>query len=311
MFSLKISVVVYCYNSGENLERFHVNLSNTLKLLKDDYEIIYINDGSEDDTLLALQVVANHSNHLKYISFTRHFGREGALCAGLEHSKGEVVVLMDGSFIHPPNVILEMMDEYKKGNNHVLASKKLENSVLKKAKKGIVEKFIRKFVDPDILQNESDFRLLSRKVVNAILSMPESNRYSKGMFNWIGFKIKEIEYEITSRIINKESEVKKLDSMKRSIEYILCFNTRPLRLLTKIGLLLIGISLLIFIMMSFKVLLVGIRIPGLYTISNFIMLFGGVQLLMIGVLGEYLGKTYYEAKRRPQYIVEASSYDKE
>ncbi|ODG91873.1 MULTISPECIES: glycosyltransferase family 2 protein [Bacillaceae] len=306
---MKLSVVVYCYNNGENFERFHVNLSNTVKLLKEDYEIIYINDGSDDDTLLALQVVANHSSHLKYISFTRRFGREGAISAGLEHAKGEVVILMDGNFVHPPNVILEMMDEYKKGHNHVVASKKIENSVLKKAKKGIFEKVVKKFVDPDILQNESDFRLLSRKVVNAILSMPESNRYSKGIFNWVGYKIKTIEYEITSRIINKETEVKRLDSIKRAIEYILCFNTRPLRLLTKVGLLLIGISIVIFIMMSFKVLFVGIRIPGLYTISNFIMLFGGVQILMIGVLGEYLGKIYYETKRRPQYIVEASSYD--
>jgi len=306
---MKISVVVYCNNNGENLEKFHVNLSSTVKLLKEDYEIIYINDGSDDDTLLALQVIANHSSHLKYISFTRHFGREGAICAGLEHAKGDIVILMDGSFVHPPNVILEMMDEYKKGHNHVVASKKLESSVLKKAKKGFLEKVIKKFVDPDLLQNESDFRLLSRKVVNAILSMPESNRYSKGIFNWIGYKIKTIEYEITSRIINKETEVKRLDSIKRAIEYILCFNTRPLRLLTKVGLLLIGISIVIFIMMSFKVLFVGIRIPGLYTISNFIMLFGGVQILMIGVLGEYLGKIYYETKRRPQYIVEASSYD--
>ncbi|MGG0178134.1 glycosyltransferase family 2 protein [Gottfriedia acidiceleris] len=308
---MKLSVVVYCYNNGENLEKFHVNLSNAVKLLKEDYEIIYINDGSDDDTLLALQVVANHSSHLKYISFTRRFGREGAICAGLEHAKGDVVILMDGSFVHPPNVILEMMDEYKKGHNHVVASKKLESSVLKKAKKGIFEKVIKKFVDPDILQTESDFRLLSRKVVNAILSMPESNRYSKGIFNWIGYKIKTIEYEITSRIINKESEVKRLDLIKRAFEYILCFNTRPLRLLTKVGILLIGISIVIFIMMSFKVLFVGIRIPGLYTISNFIMLFGGVQILMIGVLGEYLGKTYYETKRRPQYIIEASSYDED
>ncbi|WP_088072891.1 glycosyltransferase family 2 protein [Gottfriedia luciferensis] len=308
---MKVSVVVYCKNNEESLERFHVNLSNTVKMLREDYEIIYINDGSEDNTLLALQVVANHSSHMKYISFTRGFGREGAICAGLEHAKGDVVILMDGSFTHPPNVILEMIDEYKKGSNHVVASKKSENSVLKKAKKGIVEKIIKKFVDPDLFQNESDFRLLSRKVVNAILSMPESNRYSKGMFNWIGYKIKTIEYEVTSRVINKELETKRLDTVKKCIEYILCYNTKPLRLLTKIGLLLIGISLVIFIMMSFKVLFVGIRIPGLYTISNFIMLFGGVQVLMIGVLGEYLGKTYYETKRRPQYIVEASNYDEE
>jgi polyisoprenyl-phosphate glycosyltransferase len=308
---MKVSVVIYCHNIGESLERFHVNLTNTVKLLREDYELIYINDGSEDDTLLALQVVANHSSHMKYISFSRQFGREGAISAGLEHAKGDVVILMDGSFTHPANVILEMVDEYKKGSNHVVATKKIENNVMKKAKKGFFDKIVKKIVDPVIFQNESDFRLLSRKVVNAILSMPESNRFSKGMFIWIGYKIKTIEYEVTSRVINKESETKKLDSMKKSIEYILCFNTKPLRLLTKLGLLLIGISLIIFIFMSFKVLFVGVRIPGLYTISNFIMLFGGVQILMLGVLGEYLSKTYYETKRRPQYIVESTNFQEE
>jgi polyisoprenyl-phosphate glycosyltransferase len=306
---MKVSVVIYCNNVGESLERFHVNLKNTLKTLREDYELIYINDGSEDDTLDALQVIANHSSHMKYISFSRHFGREGSICAGLEHAKGDAIVLMDGSFNHPANVILDMIEEYKKGSHQVVAIKKLDHSVVKKAKKNISEKVIKYFIDPEIFQNESDFRLLSRKAANTILSMPESNRFSKGIYKWIGFKVKTIEYEVTSRVSNKESEIKRLDLMKNSFEYLLCYNTKPLRFLSKVGLLLIGISLLIFIGMSFKVLFVGVRIPGLYTISNFIMLFGGVQLLMIGVIGEYLGKTYYETKRRPQYIVETSNFE--
>lgn len=308
---MKVSVVIYCYNVGESLEKFHVNLSNTLKLLREDYELIYINDGSEDDTLLALQVIANHSSHMKYISFSRHFGREGSICAGLEYAKGDAVILMDGSFNHPTNMILEMVDEYKKGFHQVVATRKLENTVMKKAKKNIGEKLIRKFIDPDILQNDSHFRLLSRKAVNAILSMPETNRYAKGMFKWIGYKIKTIEYEVTSRVMNKESETKRFDLIKNSIEYILCYHTKPLRFLTKLGLMLIIISLIFFIMMSFKVLFIGVRIPGLYTISNLIMLFGGTQLLITGVIGEYVGKTYFETKRRPHYIVEVSNYEEE
>lgn len=308
---MKVSVVIYCHNVGESLEKFHVNLSNSLKLLREDYELIYLNDGSEDDTLLALQVIANHSSHMKYISFSRHFGREGSICAGLEHAKGDAVILMDGSFYHPTNMILEMIGEYKKGFHQVVATRKLENSVMKKAKRNIGEKFVSKFIDPDLLQNDSHFRLLSRKAVNAILSMPETNRYSKGMFKWIGYKIKTIEYEVTSRVMNKESEIKRLDLIKNGIEYILCYHTKPLRFLTKIGLMLIILSIIFFIMMSFKVMFIGVRIPGLYTISNLIMLFGGTQLLMTGVIGEYVGKTYFETKRRPLYIVEVTNYEEE
>jgi len=308
---MKLSVIVYCHNIGESLERFHVNLLNHVKLLREDYELIYINDGSDDDTLLALQVISNHSTHMKYLSFSRRFGREGSISAGLEHAKGDAVILMDGNFAHPANVILEMVDEYKKGFHQVVASMKVENSIVKKTKKNISEKIVKKFMDLETFQIESDFRLLSRKAVNAILNMPESNRYSKGIFNWIGFKIKTVEYEVTSRVISKESETKKLDLVKNSVEYILCYNTKPLRFLSKVGLILIGLSLIFFICMSFKVVFVGVRIPGLYTISNLIMLFGGVQLVMIGILGEYLGKTYYETKRRPQYIIEISNYDED
>jgi len=306
---MKVSVVIYCHNVGESLEKFHVNLSSTLKLLREDYELIYINDGSEDDTLLALQVISNHSKHMKYISFSRFFGREGSICAGFEHAKGDAVILMDGSFNHPTNMILEMVDEYKKGFHQVVAKRKLENGVMKKAKRSIGEKFISKLIDPDLLQNDAQFRLLSRKAVNAILSMPETNRYSKGMFKWIGYKIKTIEYEVTSRVMNKESETKRFDVIKNSIEYILSYDTKPLRFLTKLGLMLIILSLIFFIMMSFKVLFIGVRIPGLYTTSNIIMLFGGIQLLISGVIGEYVGKTYFETKRRPHYIVEVSNYD--
>lgn len=309
---MKLSVVIYCHNVGESLERFHVSLSNSVKLLREDYELIYINDGSEDDTLLALQVVSTHSGHVKYVSFSRHFGREGAICAGLEHAKGDAVVLMDGNFSHPTNVILDLFDEFKKGYHQVVATKKLESSSLKKVKRNFKEKVINKLIDQEIQkQAESDFRLLSRKAVNALLSMPESNRYSKGFYHWIGFKVKTIEYEVTSRVVNKVEESKRLDLLKNGLELIFSYNTRPLRFLSKLGLGLISIGLIIFVLMSFKVLLVGVRIPGLYTISNLIMLFGGVQLLMIGVVGEYVGKAYYETKRRPQYIIESSSYDEE
>jgi glycosyltransferase involved in cell wall biosynthesis len=302
---MKISVIVYCYNESDNLEKFHYNLSEVARNLETDYEIIYIDDGSEDTTFVIMQVLAQHSNHVKYISLSRHFGRNGAICAGLEHAKGDAMVVMDGNFSHPPYVIHDLVGEYKKGFHQVIA----KNQNQKSSPKSIEQRILSKFINYSILDGESDYRLLSRRATNAILSMPESNRFSNGLYEWIGFKSREISFVLTSRIVSKDIKVSRLKIISNMIENILCYNTRPLRMLTKLGIILTSLGLLYFICSLFMLIMFGERIPGHFTIMSGIILFCGLQLVMVALIGEYIGKIYYETKRRPHYIVQETNYD--
>ncbi|MBP0724991.1 glycosyltransferase family 2 protein [Bacillus sp. RG28] len=302
---MKISIIVYCYNESDNLEKFHYNLSEVARNLETDYEIIYIDDGSEDTTFVIMQVLAQHSSNVKYISLSRHFGRNGAVCAGLEHAKGDAMVVMDGNFSHPPYVIHDLVGEYKKGFHQVIA----KNQNQKSSPKSIEQRILSKFINYSILDGESDYRLLSRRATNAILSMPESNRFSNGLYEWIGFKSREISFVLTSRIVKKEIKISRLKIVSNMLENILCYNTRPLRMLTKLGIILTSLGLLYYICSMFMVIMFGERIPGHFTIMSGIILFCGLQLVMVALIGEYIGKIYYETKRRPHYIVQETNYD--
>lgn len=306
---LRLSIVIPFYNEEAAISYTHETLVRELGSIDSiDLELVYVNDGSSDRTFELMQQIAEEEPRVKYISFSRNFGKEAAILAGLEHSTGDLTVLMDGDLQHPPYVVKEMITAYKEGYD-VISAQRTRTGESKRqtffAK--MFYKLSRYLVDIPLKDGVSDFRGFSRKALNAILSLREYNRFSKGIFSWIGFKEKIIPYENQVR----ERGVTKFN-FSRSINYalqgIISFNDKPLRAVIHLGLLLLGISLLYVVWLLIEFIFFKHRIvSGYFTTIFTIIFFGGVQLISIGVIGEYVGKIYYETKNRPHYIVDQTN----
>lgn len=306
-----LSIIIPCYNEGESInftyERINNVMESYIKLEKIDYEIIFINDGSRDNTVYNIKKIASVDSKIKYISFSRNFGKESAMLAGLKYSKGECVVIMDGDLQHPPELIPKMIKFYKDGYDQVIAKR---NRVGDNRYKTYLSKFYYKIVNSlievKLIDGVGDFRLLSKQAVNALISMNEYNRFSKGLFSWIGFKEKIIEYENESRVAGETKwSLKQL--LQYGIDGIISFNNKPLRVCFGLGVLLIGISLLYITITLAQIITKGIDVPGYFTTITSILIIGGAQLIFTGVLGEYIGRIYYEVKRRPHFIIDESN----
>lgn len=306
-----LSIVVPCYNEGESIKLTYQeikkiirNINNTEQIQS---EIIFINDGSKDNTLEILKNISLNDNDVKYISFSRNFGKEAGMLAGIEYSSGDCVIIMDADLQHPPELIPKMIKYYKEGYDQVIAKRNRKgDNIYKTFMSKLYYKLVNKLIDVKLVDGVGDFRLLSRKVVNALLSMKEYNRFSKGMFSWIGFKEITIEYENKSRIAG-DSKWSLKDLLSYGIDGIISFNNKPLRVCFGIGASLIILSLVYILYVFIQIIMSGIDVPGYFTTIASIMIIGGVQLIFIGVLGEYIGKIYYEVKRRPHYIVDESN----
>lgn len=268
------------------------------------FEMIMVDDGSRDHTFSILEDLSETDERVRYISFSRNFGKEAAMLAGLRYSSGDAVIIMDADLQHPPELIPEMVNGYLKGYDQVIAKRNRKgDSPARSLVSRLYYALMNKYVDVNLTNGIGDFRLLSRKAVDALLSLTEYNRFSKGLFSWIGFKEQIIEYE---NVIRSEGESKWSFSklLNYGIDGIISFNNKPLRLSIYLGLLVTSIGLIYIISTFFNILLNGVDQPGYFTIIASILLFGGIQLVFLGIIGEYIGRIYYETKKRPHFIVD-------
>ena len=306
---MKLSVVIPFYNEENMIQKMYDELVKEInQITKAEFEIIFINDGSKDRTFERMLAIAAGDSRVKYISFSRNFGKEAGTIAGLEYATGEAVILMDGDLQHPPAMLPQMIEAYEQGYDVVSARRtrtgeKPHRTFLAKH----FYKLANKMMDIELMDGVSEFRLFSRKVVNAIISMQEYNRFSKGIFAWIGFNEKVIEYENQVRTVGETKYSLKF-SLNYAIQGILSFNDKPLRMCINFGLFCLLISLAYVLWTFIQYLVVpDSLVSGYFTTIFSVVLFGGIQLISIGVLGEYIGKIYYEVKKRPHYLVDETN----
>lgn len=309
-----LSVIAPCYNEETVIELFQREVQAELeKLDKDkyDYELIFVNDGSKDRTLELLVEMAGKDTRIKYISFSRNFGKEAAMLAALEHAKGDCAVILDADLQHPPKLIHEMLELYHSGYDQVIAKRSRSGDSKRSTFFArLYYKLVNKLVDVEMVDGAGDFRLLSRAAIDAVVSMKETNRFSKGLFSWIGFNQTYLEYENQQRVCG-ETKWSFKSLLRYGIDGILSFNVQPLRSCVYMGgiLLLLGAAYLIYLFI--QILQHGIDVPGYFTTILMVTIFSGVQLVSLGIIGEYVGRIYAEVKHRPMYLIAKTNIDAE
>ncbi len=301
-----LSCIIPCYNEEDVLLMFYDKITSTLKMI--DYELIFVNDGSKDNTLSIIEELSIKNNRVKYISFSRNFGKEAAMLSGLKMAQGENIAILDADLQHPPEKILEMLKALEEGYD-IAAARRVNRVGEGKIKSYFSKKFykiINKLVDIEIQDGAQDFRIMKRKVVESIISMPEYHRFSKGIFSWVGFKTKWFEHENIERPMG-ESKWSFWGLFKYAIEGIVAFSTVPLRISLVIGVLTSMLGFIYGFYLVIRTLIVGIDWPGYASLMAGGLFIGGLILLTIGILGEYISRIYIEVKHRPIYIIDKTN----
>lgn len=306
----KITVIVPCYNEEEALKFFYEEIDKVMKQLSDyEFELLFINDGSRDRTLEILKQFSNLDSRVKYISFSRNFGKEAAMFAGFQNSTGDYVCLMDADLQDPPCLLPEMLNAIKKEGFDSVATRR----VSRKGEPPIRSFFARMFYrimnlisDTELMDGARDYRLMTRQFVNSLLSLGEYNRFSKGLFGWVGYKTKWIEFENVERVAG-ETKWSFWKLLVYSIEGIVAFSTAPLAISSWMGVLMLFISFILIIGIVIRTLLYGDPVAGWPSLVCIILFIGGIQLFCLGIVGQYLSKTYLESKNRPIYIVQETN----
>lgn len=306
----KISIVVPCYYEEKSLPFFYKEIDKVSKEMSDvDLEIIFVNDGSKDRTLDIMKEYSYKDKRVKYISLSRNFGKEAALYAGLESSTGDYIAVMDVDLQDPPELLLEMYNSLKIEDYDCIATRRIDRKgepLVRSFFAKCFYKLINKISNADIVDGARDFRLMKRKMVDAILQMKEYNRFSKGIFGWVGFNTKWLSYENVERVAGKTKwSFWKL--FKYSIEGIIAFSTMPLIISSFIGLIFFIISLIMIVLIILRTLAFGDPVAGWPSLVCIIFFVSGVQLFCTGILGQYLANIYMEVKKRPLYIIRESN----
>lgn len=308
-----ISALIPAYNEEECLHELYNRVTNVLSQLENyDYEILIINDGSKDKTLEILQSLHDKDKHLQFINLSRNYGKEIAMAAGLDYVKGDVVVILDADLQDPPELIPEMLKYYEDGYDDVYGRRKSRGgeTYFKKLTSKLFYKLLQKSTRIDILIDTGDFRLLSRRAVDALRQYKEQRRYTKGFFALIGFKKKEFLYDRDPRIAG-QTKWNYFNLFNLAIEGITSFSTFPLRLSSFLGLIVASTGFIYIVFLVLKTLIFGEVVKGYPTLLSIIIFLGGIQLLSLGVIGEYLGRIFDEVKNRPLYFVEKYSGDED
>ncbi len=301
---MKLNVIIPMYNEEGNAALMHKTLTDTLKDLK--YEIIFVNDGSTDKTAEILKdIYDNDKKHVKVINFSRNFGKDAAIYAGLSHSKAKYTVIVDGDMQQNPKYLIQMMlflDEHDDYDIVAMVNedRKKESGFVKLLKNAFYS-FMNILSDTKFKKNASDFRMFRRGVVEAILSLPENNRFSKGIFSWVGFKTKYMKYDVEDRHSGK-SNFNIKSSFKYAWQGIINFSVKPLKIATVLGIIFSLFAFIYLIVILIKTLALGADVPGYPSLICVILLLGGLNLMAIGILGEYISKMYLEIKKRPIYV---------
>ncbi|WP_437130828.1 glycosyltransferase family 2 protein [Peptostreptococcus russellii] len=306
-----LSIIVPCFNEEEMVERFYEEVLEHIAKNKNfsKYEFIFIDDGSKDKTLSKIKKLREKDKAVRYVSFSRNFGKEAGIYAGLKSSKGDLVVLMDADLQHPPSLFEKMSDLIvNEGYDSVGAireDRKGEGKIKSFLSRQFY-KFINKISDTYIEENSTDYRMMTRDFVNSVLELSEYNRFTKGIFSWVGYKNTKIKYENVERE-NGRSKWSLLSLFKYSLEGIISFSTLPLIFSSLLGIICFLISIIMLLVFLIKAMVFGDPVQGFPTIICTIFFLGGIQLLSIGVLGQYLAKSYLEVKNRPIYIAKETS----
>ncbi len=313
---MKLSLVVPCYNEEKNVSLFYNAVKNDFASADFDYEIVFVNDGSKDATFKELQKLCAGDIPVKIVNFSRNFGKESAMYAGLKETEGDYVTIIDADLQQRPSIALDMvrmLDAEPEYDCVAAYQEERKESKLLIFFKNSFYKLINKFADTEFVQGASDFRTFRRPMVEAVLSMDEYFRFSKGLFSWVGFNTKFIPYEVEERATGTSSwSFMKL--FKYALEGIFAFTTAPLRMATVVGLLTSFLSIIYLVVVVIQKLFFGISVAGYATIVALILLLGGIQLLALGIIGEYIARTYIQTKNRPIYIaknvIKNHKYDK-
>ena len=309
----KISVVVPCYNEEESLPLFYQEMERVRKqdFENVEFEYIFVDDGSKDNTLKEMKELYVQDNKVRYISFSKNFGKEAAILAGLEAASGDYVTLMDADLQDPPSMLKKMYDIIKDEGYDNVGTRRVSRKgepPIRSFFAHIFYKIINKMSDVEMVDGARDYRLMTRKMVDAIISLKEYNRYSKGLFSYVGFKTKWLEYENVERVAG-ETKWSFWKLFKYAMEGITAFSTTPLILSSVLGLLFCLIAFLMIILIIVKTLVYGDPTSGWPSMVCIIFFVSGVQLFSLGVIGQYLSKTYLEVKSRPVYIIRETEKD--
>jgi polyisoprenyl-phosphate glycosyltransferase len=299
-----LSVVVPCFNEEEVIRACHDRLTAILKSMPVDFEIIYINDGSTDGTIWVLKDIKNHESRVAIIDFSRNFGKEIALSAGLDHARGDAVVVIDADLQDPPELIPELYKTFLEGYDVVYAKRHARNgeTFFKKLTARYFYRIVRILVKPPIPEDTGDFRILSRRAVDTLKKFREQHRFMKGLFAWIGYPQKEIVYNRDARLAgNTKWNYWKLWNF--ALEGITSFSIEPLKVSTYLGLLTAVFAFVYALFIVYKTIFFGESVRGYPSLMVVILFLGGVQLTVLGILGEYMGRIFNETKNRPLYIV--------
>lgn len=304
---MKLSLVVPCYNEEANVKRFFDEVNKVFENKVENFEFVFVNDGSKDETYPELKKLykENSNSDIQVLSFSRNFGKEAAIYAGLSNAKGDMVCIIDADLQQRPEVVLEMLGEMERDDSLDCVAAYQENRKESKTLSGLKSAFykvINKITDVDFVNGASDFRLLKRTMVDAILEMTEYHRFSKGIFSWVGFNTKYIPYTVEERQFG-ETKWSYGKLFKYAFDGIISFSTFPLKLATGVGLVTAFASIIYLFVVILQKLILGIDVPGYATIVVLVLFLGGMQLFCLGILGEYLSKIYVQVKNRPIYIL--------
>ena len=302
---MKLSLVIPCFNEAENVREFYNCVADCFQNRGFSYECVFVDDGSTDDTFRELKkLVDEKTGNVQVVSFSRNFGKEAAIYAGLRHAKGERVCIIDADLQQPPETVLQMMeilDTQPEIDCVAAYQKNRKESKLLSGIKSCFYKLINKLSDVDFVNKASDFRMMRRQMVNAVLSMTEYHRFSKGILSWVGFETRFIPYDVRQRKHGK-SKWSNWGLAKYAMEGIISFSTAPLKIATVTGFLSAVAAVLYSVSVLIEKLFFGISVPGYATIVILLLLLGGLILFSLGIIGEYLARMYIQMKNRPIYI---------
>ena len=302
----QITIIVPCFNEEAVLGQFYQRMNEVLPAVEDcTFRFLFVNDGSRDGTLSIIHRLAEADSQVSYISFSRNFGKEAAMLAGLDYAKGDAVILMDADLQHPPELIPSMVKYWREGYEDVCAkrSDRKDEGYIKGKLTNFFYYLLQKSSRTEIQRNVGDFRLLDMRCVAALRLMREGERYTKGMFTWVGFKKKEIPFHVQPRAAGKTTW-NYWSLMNLALEGITSFTTAPLRLASMFGVLVSMLAILYMIYVLINALVYGDPVAGYPTLMTVMLCLGGVQLLSLGLMGEYLGRIFNESKKRPLYLID-------
>jgi len=307
-----ISIVVPCYNEEPTLGILYEELNKvTAAMAEYDFEYVFINDGSKDKTLDILKEMAAKDGKVKYVSFSRNFGKEAALLAGLKNAKGDLVATMDADMQDPPALLPEMVAYVESGEYDNAATRRVSRKgepIIRSFFARMFYRVMRRITDIEIMDGARDYRVMNRPMVDSIIALQEYNRFSKGIFSWVGFETKWIEFENVERSAG-ETKWSFWKLFRYSIEGMVSFSDAPINIASWLGLIMTGVSVIALLFLFLRALIFGDPVAGWPSLACIMTFIAGIQLFVMGMMGQYVSKTYMEVKNRPHYIVKDSNVE--